>query len=107
MADSDTDVDIETIVNEINKDIQTKPNNSFPIETFSDIFKENYVDSIIILIIYVFLSLTPVRMTIGNFLSVINPDDVTGETSVGGIVIYGVILVTLIIAAKKIYSMVC
>jgi len=51
-------------------------------------------EGLLLLIIYVFLSLTPVRETFSRYIKYLNPDE-TGRVSILGILIYGLLLVVL------------
>jgi len=59
-------------------------------------------EPLIILIIFIIMSLQPVRDTFGKYINVINPNQQTGEVSILGITIYGLIFALLFVAIKSI-----
>ena len=52
------------------------------------------------MILYMILSLSFVKKTIGNYVSYINPDE-SGKVKFFGIFIYGLVLAVLFIGLKK------
>jgi hypothetical protein len=97
--------DIDELAKDINDNLNEKEEfDTDSEEKDSDNFTlsipNNFKDPLLLLIIFVILSQSSVRQLFGKYITFINPDE-EGVVSLMGIVIYGVILVTIYMLIKK------